>query len=485
MRSAPLRRRSLVQPRQIVFFALGPIGTAALTFVTLPVLAWAYSADDIGRVSLLQVLVAFSFVLFSLALDQAFVREFNEYPDTGRLLKTAFAPGFGSLLVGLAAVVGLQFDLSAALFGVPGSLLTLLVCLCVVMHYVTTFSALALRMHGKALAYSLINLSSKATFLVFVLASLGIGLERSFLALLIFHSVALGVSMVAGVLLARRDWIAALRSRIDRQRLPKLAAFAAPLIFGGLAYWGLAALDRVTLRWWSTFEQLGLYSVVANFAGVAVLVQSIFTTIWTPLVYKWHADGVDMTHLDSVITHVTATVVSVFALVGMFAWVLTYLLPEQYHLVQFLLPACIGGPLMYMLSETTGVGVNIARRTGLGALAPLTALLVTLGLNYLLVPRFGAAGAALSTCVAFFVFFLSRTELSVLVWQRIHRARMYACVGLCVAIASAQAMWHQVPGAFWPLIWTAVLCAALVCYRDSWALLMQIVRARLQSTRMN
>ncbi len=50
--------------RKILAFAIGPIGNAALGLLTLPVITWLFSADDVGRISMLNVAVSFC-VLFS------------------------------------------------------------------------------------------------------------------------------------------------------------------------------------------------------------------------------------------------------------------------------------------------------------------------------------------------------------------------------------------------------------------------------------
>ena len=64
-------------PKKIAAFALGPLAGAALGFLTLPIITWFFSQEDIGRLALLNVVASFSTLLFSLGLDQAYVREFR------------------------------------------------------------------------------------------------------------------------------------------------------------------------------------------------------------------------------------------------------------------------------------------------------------------------------------------------------------------------------------------------------------------------
>ena len=89
---------------KIIGFAVGPIGAAVLSFASLPILAWYFSAEDIGRISMLQVVISFSVLIFSLGLDQAYVREYHEVADKAVLLKTAVLPGLIILLLVLLSV---------------------------------------------------------------------------------------------------------------------------------------------------------------------------------------------------------------------------------------------------------------------------------------------------------------------------------------------------------------------------------------------
>ena len=46
----------------------------------------------------------------------------------------------------------------------------------------------------------------------------------------------------------------------------------------------------------------------------------------------------------------------------------------------------------------------------------IVSVLLNLGGNYILIPRYGAEGAAISTCISYIVFFWGRTLLSRKVW---------------------------------------------------------------------
>ena len=77
--------RNKLNIRKIFGFSIGPLGGAVLGFLTLPITAWFFSSEDIGRIALLQIVIGFTTVLFSLGLDQAYVREYHEKENKSNL----------------------------------------------------------------------------------------------------------------------------------------------------------------------------------------------------------------------------------------------------------------------------------------------------------------------------------------------------------------------------------------------------------------
>ena len=208
-----------------------------------------------------------------------------------------------------------------------------------------------------------------------------------------------------------------------------MLAFGLPLVIGGLAAWGLNVMDKLFLRAMSNYTELGIYSVAMSIAAVAAILSGIFNTIWSPMVFKWESENlVDLKKIDNISETILVIIYFLIVLSGLFSWIIPYLLPKQYSIIQFLITTCLLGPLFYTLSETTAVGIALTRKTKLSMLASVGAMLVNLLGNYLLVPKYGAIGATASTAFAFWCFFILRTEFSKLVWRKIPVLRSYIIV---------------------------------------------------------
>ncbi|MCY1275788.1 Polysaccharide biosynthesis protein [compost metagenome] len=418
---------------------------------------------------MLQVVSSFCILLFSLGLDQAYVRDYHESEYKPALFKAAVFPGLLLLVMGLASCFILPDFISKTLFSVDSVLISVLIALCFLAAFVSRFLSLILRMQERGLAFSMSQVLPKLLFL----SAVGVYALFSFGFDLLHLVIAQTLSVVAVTLVygwnTHQEWLAALKQEVDIEKLKSMLRFGAPLIMGGIAFWGMTAVDKVLLRSLSTFEELGIYSVATSFAAAAIVFQSVFSIVWAPTVYKWAAEGVNTEKIDQVTEYVLLAVVALFCAAGVFSWIITYVLPPQYESVQFILLSCMAYPLFYTLSETTVVGLGIARKSSYAMLAALIGCSVSFIGNYLLIPLYGAAGAGVSTAVAFWIFFFCRTEFSCLVWRPISRLKLYlttlACLFLSVLFTLKGASYHFEFIILWLLLFLVLLFSSLKLFK--------------------
>ncbi len=468
-------------PRKIAAFAIGPIGGALLGLITLPIITWFFSQEDVGRMAMLQVTIGFSTLLFSLGLDQAYVREFHEVDDKPALLKRALLPGLSILFVTLLVLLSFGGTLAGWLFERSEWHLSLLIATVLLAAFISRFLSLVLRMNEQGLAFSMSQLLPKLVLLAIISGYILLGADTSLTNLVIANTAAFVFVCVVFAFNTRRAWVAGITATLDWQHLKLMLRFGLPLILGGVAYWGLTAVDKVFLRTLASFEELGVYSVAVSFAGAATILQSVFSTVWAPTVYKWASKGEGLDNVHKVSRYILGLVVLVFCLAGLLSWIVTLFLPANYVAVQWILVACLGAPLLYTLSETTVVGIGITRRSSFAMLAALIAFAVNLVGNWLMIPRFGAAGAAVSTCVSFWVFFVLRTEFSIYLWKPMPRLLLYSYSALVVAGASIFTLYGAGIYTYMLVFWSLLLIAALISFKGEVREAVGFVTVRLRN----
>ena len=458
---------------KILGYAVGPIGAAAIGFITLPIITWFYTVEDIGRISMLQVVASFSILLFCLGLDQAYVREYHEYKIKPQLFKTALLPGLALSILAFSIVFIFDSQLvSKLLYDIPSTYLTVVSIVCFLLSLISRFLSLILRMEERALAYSMSQLLPKILFVAFILSTVWLGFTKDAYNLITAHTLSVTAVFFVFAWNTRKEWLTCLKYKIDSEELNRYLAFGLPLVVGGLASWGLRVMDKLFLRSMSTFTELGIYAVAASIASVAAIFAGIFNTIWAPMVYKWVKEGADLSRIEEISEHLLAAIYFVTVLSGLFSWLLPYLLPKEYVAIQYLVTACLLGPLFYTLSETTAVGITIVRKTSLSMLASIGAMLINALGNYLLVPNYGAAGAAISTAIAFWAFYILRTEISRRVWRGFPIIKVYITVSMLLIVTIANVVFYN-KNSYFIMIWFFLLVFGTISFKESLKLLIK------------
>jgi O-antigen/teichoic acid export membrane protein len=452
-----------VNPRKIAAFSIGPIGGAALGLITLPFLAWFFTAEDLGRFTMLQVSLGLSTSLFSLAMHQAYVREYNEVPDREALLKATFFPGLIFLTIASLVLLILPYSVSEILFGIESALLAMLLFVGVYSSLIINVLAHVLRMQERGLAFSVTQIAPKLLLIIFISFILIFSVDPSFHILALINISAVFGSLCIFAFLTRKTWLGAIHKSLDKALVQKMLSFSLPLVAGGIAYWGLTTMDRFFLRAYSGFEELGVYAISVSLAAAVSVLSTIFSNLWHPVVYKWIKEGVEPDRIQSVIENMLIVVALTWSLVGLFSWIVPYFLPAEYEATEYLIVACVAMPLLYMLSETTVVGIGITRRTSFAMLSSMAAFLVNAVLNYILIPSYGAAGAALATVISFFVFFTIRTESSAWLWLSLPRLKIYFLIVLYM-VATAVMVMTEASIRNFNIIWLVLMLLVFLMY---------------------
>lgn len=452
-------------PKKIAEFALGPIAGAFLGFISLPIMAWFFTIEDIGRLAMLNVVTGFSTLLFSLGLDQAYVREYHEVTNKPALFKVTLLPGLFLLLIALGVLLCLDNLISYWLFEIDSLQLSLFVAVAILSTFIARFLSLILRMGDRGIAYSMNQMLPKLLLILIVGGYVLFSISSNITTLLSANTAAILSVCLFYSWITRREWLAGFKETINYAYLKSLLNFGVPLIFGGLAFWGLTATDKVLLKQLSSFEQLGLYSIAVSLAAAATIFQSIFTIVWAPIVYKWAAADEGLENINKVNRYVLLVVIILFSLAGLFSWVVTLFLPDDYNAVQWIVIPCLGLPLLYTLSETTVVGVGVTRRTGFAMVAAILAFIVNLTGNYFFIPILGATGAAISTCISFWVFLVLRTEFSIYLWKSLPRIALYTYTSLLVIGSVTNGIYGELYSFHFKIFWGLILISVLVFFK--------------------
>lgn len=449
--------------KKLFELSIGPFLGGFLGFITVPIIAWYYSVEDVARFSLLLVTINLTISLFSLSMHQAYVREFYEEINKNKLFKTAFLPGI--FVASLACIVILIFPITQTLFSIDSNQVSYFLIIAIFSSYLLNFMNHSFRMHENIFGFTLSIVSPKTIILFLILLFTFLDVTNDFHTLALIQALALLITILVLLSIYKKTFINYLKEPFDKPLMKKMFKFSSPLALGALFHWALVNTDKFLLSFMVSLDELGIYAMAVSLASGLTLFSMIFANIWHPTLYKWVSEGINADRVFKTFEYVFLFVVTTWSMVGIFSWYLLFFLPDEYRLVEFLFIACIGMPLFYLLSETSIVGVNIQRKTLFSMFITAFSLITNLILNYFLIPLYGASGAAISSLISFFIFFVARTEASSFVWKSFPRIKIYLiCTGYL--ITTIIIVFNQINLFGLPFIWIGLLLATYFIYSN-------------------
>lgn len=419
--------------------SLGSLIAMGISFFSTPVITRLISPEQFGMAAIFFLWVDLFGAITLMGTEQSFLRFYFEEKGINRvsLFRKCFAVALS--MFSLLSLMGLIFfqNLSQLLFSTVNLKLVVLLCICVLLRTVSTYASVIVRIQEKGKMYSIMQVLNK------LLDFFGILLFFYFFGnryeILIYSQIfyACIVSIVA-IGAESQFWNFHKKSkRHIETNIAQILKYGMPYIITFFAMWVLQATDRIIIKMWSDTRELGLYAAAFKIITLLNTVQTSFTAFWIPLSYEKFKENPDNTVLFSDM-HETVSylmiLVSVLIMMGRDS--IIYLLGSEYRESVLIMPFLIFIPYMYTVSEITVVGINFHKKTQYHIVIAVTVAIFNIIGNLLLVPLLGAKGAAISTGMAYILFFSLRTRISIRFFKvKYLLKKFYFCTLLLVLYA--------------------------------------------------
>ncbi len=388
----------------LVYMA-GLVVNRGVAFLLVPVFTRVFTPGEFSVWDLCNTTLLLLFPMLDIGMSSAVVRFYHDYDDRGRR-----AAAFNTSLIFVALahvpVVAAGFIaapwLSRAIFGVPDhAALVRLVFLMASATAIGKQSLSMLRTAERSALFAALNLVRGLTgplIIIVLVTGLGWGVAGALWGDLI----GLAVLAAAGMWVCR-GW---LRPVFDRAVLGEMLRFALPLVPMGLTTALLTIADRYFLSHLLDLDQMAPYSLGFRVGMLMVLFIQGFQLAWPPAALRMAADPAQgaaalartgflmqatLFGAAACITCATPELLLVFA-------------PRQgYDTANLIVPLIAYSYAIHGAMLVVNVGIGIAKRNLWGALATACSCAVKLAVTYWFIVRWGIAGAALSTLLAFTV----------------------------------------------------------------------------------
>jgi O-antigen/teichoic acid export membrane protein len=412
-----------------------------LNFLLLPLYVQYLTRVDYGILALLAAVEAPAKLAFRWGIDGAFMRYWYDCTDDRqreRLASTLFffLLAANGLLLGAALLVSPL--LSEDLFDRSGYTLALQLVLLNTFAIGFTFIPFhVMRIQNKAAQYSGLALArSVATLLGRLLTVVGLGWG-------VMGIVMTDIAVTAILLVVLLPWFAPLiRPVFSKDVLRRALAFGLPRVPHGFALQVMAVADRLILQKFRSTAEIGLYSIGVTFGLVPKIGLAAFEAAWAPFYYAVSRQP----DAKRVFGTVSGYGVAILALMTAGLSAIARDLLELMTRGQFTDAAPIVawtavGVFFYGIYLLTSIGLNITTQTRYYPVSTTTGAVMNVGLNLLLVPRYGMHGAAWANAASYAVqcgiayYFSQRFYPIPHDWPRIGRAVFSAAAAYAAAVS--------------------------------------------------
>lgn len=396
-------------------FSIGPIVGALIGFITVPIITYFISPEEYGKSSMFTLAISILQLFVFLGMDQAYTKRYYETVNRSKLLTNAIFPAFILVMaIDLGLFLG-KGKVAELLFGSSEEIICVYALIIILPGLaIEKFALMDIRMQQRGVLYSVMSILLKTLTLICIV-TLFVQYQKSFRAIVFGTTVA--QLLYSGILLfcVRKSFIIR-ASLLDWLEIKSLLKFGLPIVPVSIIGWALSGMDKVMLRGFCDYSELGMYEVAFKVVNIIGIAQTCFTSFWVPVAHQWNNDNVDKERFVYIGRLISLAMTGIFVLVLLFKNVIFFILADDYGQAVNIVPFLLIYPIMYTVSEVTVMGIYFKEKTLNLLFVSLAASIVNIALNCILIPKAGAIGASIATGVSYTVFFWIRTLISRRIW---------------------------------------------------------------------
>ncbi len=389
--------------KQVAIYGLGDTVTRLSSLLLLPVYTRFLSPQDYGRLAMALLISTVVSLILELGLRTAFFR-FYFQDDTRDGKQRLIATTLLFLLVSSAVILTFSVILlelkGTALFKDPSLVPLVRIAL------IATFFDL-----GSVVPFAIFRAEQRAArYAGLSFTRFLIGTTLSIVAVVWLEWGVTGIiymnllTAIIFFLICLSHVVGSLKWTIDFKLLGKLLAFGLPLMPASLAGWALTFSDRFFLERYTDLAQVGLYSIAYSIASVLNMAMGWFNTAWLPYCYSMADDPEAKVFYARIFTYALALFTFLALGLTLFAEEALYLFATPaYFGAAKVVPLLALSYLFYQANYLIALGLDLTGRTSYYAPIVGAAAVVNLILNFVLIPRYGMMGAAVSTALSYMV----------------------------------------------------------------------------------
>lgn len=396
--------------RNSILYTIGAIIPQAVGFLLLPVMTRYLTPEEYGITSSMGTLSVILIIFLTLAIERSIYRLYYDYKTTEE--KRNF---LGTISISLFII---STFIVLTLFILHDYVGLVFRSIPVFPYYSYAILTTYFSVFGMVpLIYYMVTEQAKKFFLL----SLGLFLLHASLTVWFVVGFRWGAAGQLGAhLVANLSFVplyAFLLKRIvnfklDLQMLKRGLSFSLPLIPTLLSAWILSLSDRIFIERYFTLHDVGIYSLGYQIALVVTVIVGGIHKAYTPFFFRL-ANSEDQKNsreklYNTNTVYILVVILTVFLISFFSKEIVTLMMHHRYLEAYKIIPLITFGYLFSLTAGIPGLYIQQEKRTKAFMYLTLCSAGINILLNFLLVPQYGAYGAAYATVISFAILLIAK-----------------------------------------------------------------------------
>jgi len=413
---------------QTVIYGLSSVVGRLLNYLLVPLYTRYFLPEEYGVVTELYAYVAFLVVILTYGIETAFFRYSQKTPNKRIVYSTSLISLLFTSILFIIIVFSFSQPIADWLQYSDNKEYIQYFALIIGLDAISAISFAKLREKNNAVRFALIrllnifiNIGLNLFFIIYCPSAIDGGLSSSeFLKSIYSENYGVGYIFVANLIASIITFLMLLPEMIksvwifDKRLWKQMMIYALPLLIAGLAGMTNETIDRILLKHLlphnlNVSEQIGLYGAFYKLSILIVLFIQTFRFAAEPFFFAQEKEKNSKKVYAEVMKYFIIITSFIFLVVTMLYEIIINFLGSNFHdergfiTVSILLAANLFLGIYYNLS----IWYKLSEKTKYGAYLSIFGAIITLILNFLLIPVLGFVGSAWATLVCYFFMTIS------------------------------------------------------------------------------
>ena len=403
--------------KQTAIYGLATVLPRMFSFLLVPIYTDLLPKAAYGKVSIIFSWMIFFNVILAYGMETAFFRFYNKEPEKESVVETTSVSIFWTTLVFL--FFSLLFRNTLANWsGIDTQYITYTIWI-LVLDALVIIPFSSLRANQRPLFYAAIKIGNVAVNLVLnlvfllILPKVATANPTNFLSNFYFENFQIGYIFISNIIASLLTFLALspnymkIKWHFNFELWKRMMRYGLPILVAGIAFSINEQFDKILLGKLLPADiadsEVGVYSACYKLGLFMVLFRTAYTLGIEPFFFS-HADKENASQTYATVTKYFVIFGSFILLsVIVFADILKILMirNESYWEAMKVVPLILLANFFLGIYTNLSVWYKLIDKTHIGAYISIVGATITLGLNFLLIPKFSYYGSAIATIAAY------------------------------------------------------------------------------------